>query len=81
MYLDGLVCDAAVAALEELQADEQPFFLAVGFRKPHLTFCVCAPQKYWDLYDREKILLPENDEHPHDAPELAVRSWMELEEL
>jgi iduronate 2-sulfatase len=76
-YLDGIVCDAAVAALAELQQGEQPFFLAVGFRKPHLPFC--APQKYWDLYDRAKIPLPTGDQHPQAAPELAVRSWKELE--
>ena len=76
-YIDGIVCDAAVTALAELRKGKQPFFLAVGFRKPHLPFC--APQKYWDLYDRAKIPLPTADKHPHAAPELAVRSWKELE--
>ena len=76
-YVDGIVCDAALAALEELQTEGRPFFLAVGFRKPHLPFC--APQKYWDLYDRSAIPLPVATEHPQDAPELAVRSWNELE--
>jgi iduronate 2-sulfatase len=76
-YLDGLVCNAAIAALAQMRSQDQPFFLAVGFRKPHLPFC--APKKYWDLYDREKIPLPAADRHPRGAPELAVRSWMELE--
>ena len=49
----------------------------MGFRKPHLPFC--APKKYWDLYDRRRIPLPANDKHPIDAPELATRSWKELE--
>ncbi len=31
----------------------EPFFLAVGFVKPHLPFC--APKKYWDLYDRARL--------------------------
>ncbi len=77
VYLDGLVCNAALAAIGEMQSKRQPFFLAVGFRKPHLPFC--APQKYWDLYDRRMIPLPKYDQHPRGAPELAVRSWMELE--
>ena len=76
-YIDGIVCDAAVNALGELHEQEKPFFLAVGFRKPHLPFC--APRKYWDLYDRDQIPLPEFAEHPRGAPELAVRSWNELE--
>jgi iduronate 2-sulfatase len=49
----------------------------VGFKKPHLPFC--APKKYWNLYDRKKITLPQNPEHPAGAPELATRSWRELE--
>ncbi len=77
IYIDGIVCDAAIRTLAELHASKQPFFLAVGFRKPHLPFC--APQKYWDLYDRAMIPLPANDRHPQDAPELATRSWKELE--
>jgi len=76
-YIDGIVWDAAVDAIDEYQSDEPPFFLAVGFRKPHLPFC--APQKYWDLYDRQAIPLPVSNRHPQGAPELAVRSWRELE--
>ncbi|MDB4676836.1 sulfatase, partial [bacterium] len=76
-YTDGVVCNAAIRTLDKLQQTGQPFFLAVGFRKPHLPFC--APQKYWDLYDRMKIPLPGEGRHPQDAPELATRSWKELE--
>ncbi|MFP6763704.1 MAG: sulfatase [Planctomycetaceae bacterium] len=76
-YVDGLVCAAGLQALTELQARHQPFFLAVGFRKPHLPFC--APQKYWDLYARKNIPLPTGNRHPLHAPEFAVRSWRELE--
>ena len=77
VYSDQIVCDAAVKALGKLKAKGKPFFLAVGFRKPHLPFC--APKKYWDLYDRAKVPAPESTAHPKDAPELAVRSWRELE--
>ena len=76
-YVDGLVCEAAMRTLAELEASERPFFLAVGFRKPHLPFC--APRKYWNLYDRAEIPLPTHDRSPQDAPELATRSWQELE--
>ncbi len=77
VYIDGIVCEAAMRTLSELKAKKKPFFLAVGFRKPHLPFC--APQKYWELYDRSIIPLPAGDTHPQDAPELATRSWNELE--
>ncbi len=76
-YIDGVVCDAALNALSTLKTRAQPFFLAVGFRKPHLPFC--APQKYWDLYGREDIPPPASRGYPKGAPEVAVRSWKELE--
>ncbi|MBP89505.1 MAG: iduronate-2-sulfatase [Planctomycetaceae bacterium] len=76
-YIDGIVCNTAIRTLGKLQQAGQPFFLSVGFRKPHLPFC--APQKYWDLYNRAKIPLPVSGKHPQDAPELATRSWKELE--
>ncbi len=77
VYIDGIVCDASRVALKELKKGARPFFLAVGFRKPHLPFC--APKKYWELYSREAIPLPASISHPEGAPELAVRSWRELE--
>ncbi|MFP6874752.1 MAG: sulfatase [Verrucomicrobiales bacterium] len=77
VYIDGIVCEASRTALKELKQRAKPFFLAVGFRKPHLPFC--APKKYWDLYRREAIPLPASISHPEGAPELAVRSWRELE--
>ncbi len=76
-YVDGMVCNAALEALDNASRADSPFFLAVGFRKPHLPFS--APKKYWDLYDRAKIPLPAYGKHPDGAPELATRSWRELE--
>ena len=76
-YVDGIVCEAARAAMSELAMSPSPFFLAVGFRKPHLPFC--APRTYWDLYERDSIPLPAFAQHPDGAPEFAVRSWRELE--
>lgn len=76
-YIDGLVCNEAVRALDNLNRAGEPFFLAVGFRKPHLPFC--APRKYWDLYDPDTIPAPSPAAHPEGAPEAAVRTWNELE--
>ena len=63
-YPDGLILNSAVEELKKLKAGQKPFFLGVGFFKPHLPFN--APKKYWDLYDRSSIpiapdsLIPQN---------------------
>ncbi|MCW3089916.1 MAG: sulfatase [Ferruginibacter sp.] len=54
-YPDGLTAKLAEKKLQELSGKKQPFFLGVGFFKPHLPFN--APKKYWDLYDESKITL------------------------
>ena len=76
-YVDGKVCEEAIEALKRYSKMPSPFFLAVGFRKPHLPFN--APTKYWDLYQRKEIPAPESTDHPTNAPEIATRSWKELE--
>jgi iduronate 2-sulfatase len=75
-YQDGKVADLAVAALREIKQKNQPFFLAVGFIKPHLPFV--APRKYWDLYDPAKIKLAPNPFAPKDAPPFALTDFGEL---
>ena len=54
-YHDGGVAHTAAKRIREFSKKEQPFFLAVGFVKPHLPFI--APKKYWDLYDRASLPL------------------------
>ncbi len=73
-YGDGKVADAAIEILSEVL--EQPFFLAVGFRKPHLPFS--APRKYWDLYDPVQISAPVNPDKPTDIPDYAWHNSREL---
>ncbi len=67
---DGELADLALGALRELKTQSQPFFLAVGFIRPHLPFI--APKKYWDLYDPAKIALAPNPFRAKDAPEYSV---------
>jgi arylsulfatase A-like enzyme len=55
---------------------EGPFFLAVGYHKPHLP--LIAPKKYWDLYQREDIPMAENDYLPENAPLFAMNTMWEL---
>lgn len=48
-YIDGSSTDEAIKQLRENAHSGKPFFLAVGYKKPHAPYC--APKKYWDLYD------------------------------
>ena len=48
---------AATWAVEQLgKPYDKPFFLAVGFMRPHVPWYV--PKKWFDLYDKDKITLP-----------------------
>ena len=73
---DGEIADQALAAMEKLADAEQPFFLAVGFIRPHLPFT--PPKKYWDLYHREEIPLAKNPRLPTAAPSMAMNTMYEL---
>ena len=72
-YFDGRVAAEAVRVMKEVS--DQPFFLAVGFWKPHAPFN--APKKYWDMYDRAK-LPPLNPARPTGAPDIAFHDGREL---
>lgn len=65
-YLDGQTCEKSLKDLRRLAEMDKPFFLGVGFVRPHLPFY--APKKYWDMYNREEIPLAENRFRPKNAP-------------
>lgn len=76
-YPDGLVADEAVRRLRAAkEKPHEPFFLAVGFLKPHLPFC--APKKYWDLYDRSAFAIAARQTPPDGAPAYAPQFGGEL---
>lgn len=70
-YADGRIAARAIQLLQQANNRDQPFFLAVGFVKPHLPFC--APEKYWDLYDRSKLPMPMTKTVPQGAPNFAPK--------
>lgn len=76
-YPDGRLAAEAIQRLRAAKArGGEPFFLAVGFLKPHLPFC--APRKYWELYDREAFPLAPVQAPPEGAPAYAPTPWGEL---
>jgi len=76
-YPDGKLAAEAIRRLRAAKAKpDEPFFLAVGFLKPHLPFC--APKKYWDLYDRASFVLPALRAPPEGTPKYAPSGWGEL---
>ena len=75
-YTDGKLANLAVETLGKLKTQAKPFFLAVGFFKPHLPFN--APKKYWDLHDPKKFDLPGEPEGVREAPAAAYHTHREL---
>ena len=75
-YFDGKIANKGIKDLQKLKKSNKPFFLALGFMKPHLPFN--APQKYWDLYDRNNIQLPESYVQPETTPKQAFHNYGEL---
>ena len=77
VYGDGLIADEAARRLEAAKAKPgEPWFLGVGFLKPHLPFV--APKKYWDLYQAEQFPLPALRALPQGAPAFAGHNSGEL---
>ncbi len=75
-YAEGNVMAApAIRAIEQFGKTGQPFFLAVGFYKPHLPFV--APATYWDLYDPEDFQLAPMQAYPANGVGYAETPYVE----
>lgn len=75
-YPDGLTAKLAITKLKELAARKKPFFLGLGFFKPHLPFN--APKKYWDLYDESKIPLTQSPDIPKNVNQASLHQSSEF---
>jgi uncharacterized sulfatase len=68
---DGRRARRVAELIEEHESG--PFFLALGFSKPHLKWV--APKKYFDLYPPEKLqILPEPADDLQDIPAIAIKN-------
>ena len=66
---DGMVATEAIDMMTKNK--NVPFFLGVGFFRPHCPFV--APKKYFDLYPQDRVPLPEESPNDwNDKPEAAM---------
>ena len=75
-YQDGKLTGMAISLLDSLSQNKKPFFLAVGFLKPHLPFV--APKKYWDLYNRDEFEVAPFQTRAANSPAIAYHESGEL---
>ena len=76
-YSDGYNTDLAVADIKKMAKDsDKPFFLGLGFHKPHLNWV--APKKYWDLYDEAKIPMASDSIPPENGAAMGLHPSFEL---
>jgi arylsulfatase A-like enzyme len=73
-FTDGKIADKVIEAIKEMKA--QPFFLAVGFTKPHLPFV--APKKYYDLHKNNNNEVVSNRKLPSRVSALSNNDSKEL---
>jgi len=76
-YADGRIAAEGIRRLQAAsERKDTPFFLALGFVKPHLPFT--APRKYWDLHDPQSLVLAANQRDPAGAPGFAGKRGGEI---
>lgn len=75
-YRDGAATRAGLSIIEKSVESDEPFFLAIGLRKPHLPFA--APKKYYDLYNKTNFQLATFRERAENSPDYAYTNFPEL---
>ena len=73
---DTVSANLAITELRTLAKKPEPFFLALGFFKPHTPYKI--PKRYWNLYRREDIPAIEPAARPRNAPEIAFHANHEI---
>ncbi|SMP67286.1 iduronate 2-sulfatase [Neorhodopirellula lusitana] len=74
--LDGARTNMAIEDLRRLGKQDDPFFLAMGYIRPHLAWV--APKKYWDMHDPAKLPVLGEQHTPTDAPAYSMHNNSEL---
>jgi len=76
LLIDGARTDLAIEDLRRLGKKKEPFFLAMGYVRPHLAWI--APKKYWDLHDPEKLPAFTKGKVTPNTPPYALSNSYEL---
>ncbi|KAM6151070.1 iduronate 2-sulfatase [Rhynchocyon petersi] len=66
----------AIHLLEKMKMSTRPFFLAVGYHKPHIPFRY--PKEFQKLYPLENITLAPDPHVPTGLPAVAYNPWMDI---
>ena len=75
-YMDGIIAKRGIETLSEFAGSEKPFFLALGFKKPHLPFV--APKKYWDMYESDEVAMAQFQNKAKGSPSQAYHNSGEI---
>ena len=75
-YVDGAITNKSLDLLDEINTSK-PFFLAVGFKRPHLPFV--APRKYWELYNESEIEIAPYQKKSKNAVDIAYHKAGEMQ--
>lgn len=76
-YIDGYNTELAIATMRQMvEQDNKPFFMALGYFLPHLNWN--APEKYWDMYDRNSIPLATQVTPPKGGAAVGLHPSFEL---
>lgn len=76
LYYDAMQTQLALKTIDRIKDKKQPFFMGLGFYRPHLPFV--APKKYWDLYPVGSVTPAANPKLPKNAPVMSANSNYEL---
>lgn len=73
--MDHIVADISIELIKDWAAQDQPFFIHVGFEKPHEPYNV--PRRYMDMFKPEQMVLPDTwDEVNHYGPRPYHMKWL-----
>lgn len=76
-YMDGAIAKKGIALIDRVSKDpSKPFFLAIGFKRPHLPFV--SPKKYWDKFDESKVPYAAFQMKAKNGPSIAYHNSPEL---